>query len=89
MVKMRLELLISMELLTILLLKLGLLRNILDKQPILFIMKVMLLKILQLFQDFGVLIKEDKMANSEFNTNDSKTWIVYYFIIHKNFNAIL
>jgi hypothetical protein len=29
------------------------------------------------------------MANSEFNTNDSKTWIVYYFIIHKNFNAIL
>lgn len=86
---MRLELLISMELLTILLLKLGLLRNILDKQPILFIMKVMLLKILQLFQDFGVLIKEDKMANSEFNTNDSKTWIVYYFIIHKNFNAIL
>jgi hypothetical protein len=89
MVKMRLELLISMEVLTILLIKLGLLRNIMDKQPILFIMKVMLLQILQLFQDFGVLIKEDKMANSEFNTNDSKTWIVYYFIIHKNFNVIL
>ena len=70
-----------MELLTIMLLKLGLLSNIMDKQIMLFIMKVMLIQILQLFREFGDLIKEDKMANLKFNTNDCITWIVYHFII--------